>query len=79
MPLYAAIKYRLIVKKFKCKDDNLRSFKILNERKFDESVYLIPIKDFVFVKGKSPGAHVAELGKRMGRNPERLVEWCRHD
>ncbi len=60
--------------------DNLRSFKIFNERKFDESVYLIPIKDFVFVKEKSPGAHVAELWQtEWAENPERLVEWCRHD
>lgn len=60
--------------------ENLHSFKNYNERKLDESVYLSPIKDFVFIKEKSPGMHVAEQWEaEWERNPERLIEWCRHD
>ena len=60
--------------------DNLHSFKNYNERGVDESVYLMPIKDFVFVKEKSPGSHVAELWEEeWHKNPDKLIEWCRHD
>lgn len=58
----------------------LHSFKILNERKDNESIYLQPIKDFVFVKEKSPGRYLAEQWEKdWGRNPDRLIEWCRYD
>lgn len=59
---------------------NLKAFKVYNERKEDESVYLRSIKDFVFVKEQSPGRHVAELWEEnWKRNPEKLIEWCRYD
>lgn len=57
---------------------NLRSLKVLNENGQDESIHLEPIKDFVFVKEKSPGRYVMENWDGPWRqNPERLIEWCR--
>lgn len=56
---------------------NLRSFAVKNEKGEDESVYLQPIKDFVFVKEKSPGRWVMEnWDGEWRRNPEKLIEWC---
>lgn len=60
--------------------DYLKSFKILNERHEDESVYLASIKDFVFVKEKSPGTFVGEQWEAGWKhNHERFIEWCRYD
>ncbi len=59
---------------------NLHSFKVFNERREDESVYLRPIKDFVFVKEQCPGQHVSEQWEGdWSKNPDRLIEWCRYD
>ncbi|MBI2639011.1 hypothetical protein HYW83_05475 [Candidatus Peregrinibacteria bacterium] len=56
---------------------NLQSFKILNEKNEDESIYLKPIKEFVFVHEKSPGRWVMEKWEGEWRkNPEKLIEWC---
>jgi len=57
--------------------ENLKSFKNLNEKEEDESIYLEPIKDFIFVKEKSPARIV--LGKWEGewnKNSVKLIEWC---
>ncbi|PJC37217.1 hypothetical protein CO046_01750 [Candidatus Peregrinibacteria bacterium CG_4_9_14_0_2_um_filter_53_11] len=55
----------------------LREQAILNEKGEDESVHLQPIKDFVFVKEKSPGRWVMDKWDGDWRqNPERLIEWC---
>jgi glutamate--cysteine ligase len=60
--------------------DNLKSLKTYNNQKLDESVYLMPIKDFVFVKEMSPGMFVAQQWEtEWNRNPKRLVEWCRYE
>lgn len=61
-------------------NEHLHSFKTYNERKQDESVYLLPIKDFIFMKEQSPGEHVAEQWEaEWSKNPDRLIEWCRYD
>lgn len=60
--------------------NNLKAFKTYNEQKLDESVYLIPIKDFVFVKEKSPGKFVADQWEsEWNKNPKKLIEWCRYE
>lgn len=59
---------------------HLHSFHEFNERKIDEAQYLLAMKDFVFVKEKSPGMHVAEQWEEHWKhNPDRLIEWCRYD
>ena len=59
---------------------NLKALKTYNEQKIDESVYLMPIKDFVFVKEMSPGRFVAEQWEtEWNKNPKRLIEWCRYE
>ena len=59
---------------------NLKALKTYNKQKIDESVYLMPIKDFVFVKEMSPGRFVAEQWEtEWNRNPKRLIEWCRFE
>lgn len=56
---------------------NLRALKVMNEKNEDESVYLQPIKEFVFVHEKSPGRWVMEKwDNEWRRNPEKLIEWC---
>jgi len=56
---------------------NLKSFKNLDEKEEDESVYLEPIKEFIFVKEKSPARYVLEKWKgEWGRNASKLIEWC---
>ncbi|EKD93466.1 MAG: hypothetical protein ACD_28C00145G0011 [uncultured bacterium] len=58
----------------------LFSFQVLNEQKEDESIYLKPIKHFVFVEGKSPGAWVRDQWNGPWKqNPEKLIEWCTSD
>jgi gamma-glutamylcysteine synthetase len=57
--------------------ENLRSFADLDEKEQDESVHLQPIKEFVFVKEKSPGEWVRDQWDgEWKQNPERLIEWC---
>ncbi|PIQ77544.1 hypothetical protein COV82_03970 [Candidatus Peregrinibacteria bacterium CG11_big_fil_rev_8_21_14_0_20_46_8] len=57
--------------------DNLRALAVKNQNDEDESIHLQPIKDFVFVKEKSPGRFLAEKWDGdWKRNPDRLVEWC---
>lgn len=59
---------------------NLRSFGVMNEKNEDESVYLQPIKEFVFMKEKSPGRWVMENWDGEWRqNPEKLIEWCSYE
>lgn len=56
---------------------NLKSLAIMNEKNEDESIYLKPIKEFVFVHEKSPGRWVMEKWENEWRkNPEKLIEWC---
>lgn len=56
---------------------NLRSLAVLNEKGEDESVYLERIKEFVFVKERSPGEWVQENWDGEWRqSPERLIDWC---
>lgn len=56
---------------------NLKSFQLMNEKREDESIHLEPLKDFVFVKEKSPGRFVAENWEgEWNKNPEKLIAWC---
>lgn len=55
----------------------LKSFAVMNEKNEDESIYLKPIKEFIFVHEKSPGRWVMEKWEGEWRkNPEKLIEWC---
>lgn len=56
---------------------NLKTLGVVNENNEDESIYLKPIKEFVFVHEKSPGRLVMEKWEGEWRkNPEKLIEWC---
>jgi len=60
--------------------DNLRSLDVKNVKGEDESVHLQPIKDFVFVKEKSPGRYLADKWDGdWKQNPDRLIEWCSYE
>lgn len=57
--------------------NNLKSFKNLNEKEEDESVYLESLKDFVLIKEKSPARYVLEKWQgEWDKNPAKLIEWC---
>ncbi|MBI5152306.1 hypothetical protein HZA39_02130, partial [Candidatus Peregrinibacteria bacterium] len=57
--------------------DNLKSFKNLNEKGEDESVYLEPLKEFVLIKEKSPARYVLEKWQgEWDKSPAKLIEWC---
>lgn len=57
----------------------LQKNKIVNEKGQDESIYLKPIKDFIFVKEKSPARYLVEQWKgEWSQNPYRLIEWCEY-
>lgn len=59
---------------------NLKALGVMNEKNEDESIYLKPIKEFVFVHEKSPGRFIMEKWEGEWRkNPEKLIEWCSFD
>lgn len=46
----------------------------------DESVFLAPVKDQVYIKEKSIASELVELwDKEWDQNPKRLIEWCEKD
>ena len=57
-------------------NENLKSFKNLNEKGEDESVYLEPLKEFIFVKEKSPARYLIEKWEgEWHKDNKKLVEW----
>ena len=46
----------------------------------DESIYLAPLKEQIFIKEKSVAKELAELWQKdWGQDPRRLLEWCEED
>lgn len=57
-------------------NENLKSFKNLNEKNEDESVYLESLKEFIFIKEKSPARYLIEKWENeWGKDNKKLVEW----
>lgn len=58
---------------------NLKKYHRLNENNEDESIHLMPIKDYVFVREKSPAECITEKWQgSWNKNIAKLIEWCRY-
>lgn len=57
--------------------EGLKNQAVLNAEKEDESIYLEPIKEYVFVKGMSPAEFaVSQWNNGWKKDPQKLIEWC---
>ncbi len=58
---------------------NLKKHHHLNEKKEDESIYLMPIKEYIFVREKSPARYIAEKWQTdWNKNIGKVIEWCEY-
>jgi len=60
-------------------EEGLKRTRVLDAYHNDESIYLEPIKEFIFLKGKSPAGWLMESWKgKWGQNFLPVFEWCKY-
>lgn len=58
-------------------NEKLHGFERREATEDDESVYLAPLKEQIFIKEKSPAEEMRDLWEgEWNKNPARILEWC---